>query len=56
MFVPKHLSVYRSLLRLFPREFREIRGREMERLFLDMSAEWVEEKGRLGPRFWTSLV
>ena len=56
MSVPKHLSVYRSLLNLFPRDFREIRGREMERLFLDMSAEWVEENRRLGPRFWTSLV
>ena len=56
MSVPKHLSVYRSLLNLFPRDFQEIRGREMERLFLDMSAEWVEENGRLGPRFWTPLV
>ncbi len=55
MSVPKHLRVYRSLLRLFPRDFREVRGGEMERLFLDMSAQWVEERGGLGARFWASL-
>jgi hypothetical protein len=51
MDMPKHLSVYRSLLSLFPREFRKIRGPEMERLFLDMSAEWKEALGE-----WLSLV
>ena len=53
---PAHLRAYRSLLRLFPREFREERGWEMERLFVDMCAEWEEERGKLGLRFWASLV
>ena len=55
MSVPQHLRVYRWLLRLFPRDFREVRGDEMERLFLDMSLQWVEERGGLGARFWASL-
>lgn len=50
------LRRYRRLLRLFPREFRERRGSEMEALFREMSAQWVGEHGRLGPRFWMSLV
>jgi putative ABC transport system permease protein len=47
---------YRALLYLFPRDFRELRGADMERLFRDMSAEWEEERGRLGPGFWLSIT
>ena len=54
--VPARLRAYRSLLSLFPRDFREERGWEMERLFVDMCAEWEEERGRLGLRFWASLL
>ncbi len=56
MSVPRRLRAYRVLLHLFPREFRESRGGEMERLFRDMCAEWEEVRGRLGLRFWVSLA
>jgi putative ABC transport system permease protein len=56
MSTPRRVRAYRSLLRLFPRDFREMRGGELERLFSDMCAEWEEERGRLGLRFWVSLV
>lgn len=56
MSVPRRLRAYRVLLHLFPREFREPRGGEMERLFRDMCAEWEEVRGRLGLRFWVSLA
>jgi len=56
MSVPRRLRTYRVLLRLFPRDFRETRGRELERLFLDMCAEWEEERGKLGLPFWGSLA
>lgn len=49
------LRRYRRLLRLFPEEFRKRRGQEMETLFHDMSEQWVEERGRMGARFWMSL-
>jgi predicted permease len=44
--------VYRALLLLFPRPFREERGRELERVFDDMCAEWETREGGLGPAFW----
>ncbi|MEM7416000.1 MAG: ABC transporter permease [Gemmatimonadota bacterium] len=50
------LRRYRLLLRLFPAEFRERHGSEMEALFREMSAQRVEEYGRLGLRFWMSLL
>ncbi len=53
---PRPLRLYRFLLRLFPRDFREHRGQEMERLFLDMSGQWERERRRLGPRFWWALM
>ena len=56
MQAPGRLRTYRALLRLFPRDFRELRGAELERLFLEMCAEWEEEGRRLGFRFWSSLV
>ena len=54
--VTPRLRAYRALLRLFPGEFRRERGGEMERLFLEMTAEWEEERGRPGLRFWIPLM
>lgn len=48
--------LYRTLLRLFPRRFVELRGEEMEQLFSDMRKEWIEERGRLGPGFWIAVL
>jgi predicted permease len=50
------VRVFRALLRLFPGEIRRERGEEMERLVADMRAEWEEEGGRSGTRFWVTLV
>ena len=47
---------YRALLRLFPPSFRRSRGDAMERLFVEMRAAWVEEYGKPGLRFWTSVA
>lgn len=47
---------YRALLALFPRRFRREHGRDMERLFEDMRADWIRERGRAGARFWASLA
>jgi predicted permease len=41
---------------MFPREFRERHGRELERVFEDMCVEWEEERGSLGLRFWLSVM
>ena len=46
---------YRALLRLLPGRFREVHGRELERLFRDMRAEWEDVHGGTGPRFWMSI-
>ncbi len=51
----KPLALYRLLLRLFPKRYRRERGQEMERLFLDMSAERVGRRESLGPGFWLRL-
>ncbi|MCH7565581.1 MAG: hypothetical protein IH968_17350 [Gemmatimonadetes bacterium] len=56
MRLSRRQRTYRALLRLFPADFVEVRGWELERLFLDMCAEWEEERGRLGLVFWSSLV
>ena len=56
MKVPGRQLSYRRLLRLFPRDFRERRGVELERLFSEMCTEWEEEGRVLGLRFWSSLV
>ena len=47
---------YRALLRLFPPGFRRARGEEMERLFAEVRAAWMDERGRPGLRFWTSVA
>ena len=56
MRLSRRQRTYRALLRLFPADFVEVRGWELERLFLDMCEEWEEERGRLGLVFWLSLV
>ncbi len=51
------LRIYRLLLHLFPRPFRERRGARMERLFLDMREERRREGRRAGgPGLWIPLV
>jgi predicted permease len=50
------LRAYRTLLRIFPRDFRGANGQELSALFLDMCAEWDEAGKKLGIRFWASLV
>ena len=50
------LRVYRFLLLLFPPSFREDRGGDLERLFLDMRAERRRWNRGLGPTFWVPLV
>ncbi len=52
----RHLRACRTLLWLFPREFREARGPELTTLFSDMCAERDEAGKGLGIRFWASLI
>lgn len=56
MDVSRHLRLYRLLLRLFPRSFREKRAGDMELLFVDMCRERRAEGRPLGPGFWLPLV
>ena len=48
--------VFRLLIRLFPADFVAGRGREMERLFVEMRRDWIEERGAVGFTFWVALV
>jgi predicted permease len=50
------MRAYELLLWLFPPGFRDDHAEELKRLFRDLRAEWVEERGGTGPRFWLWLV
>lgn len=50
------LRRYRSLLRLLPPAFRRAHGAELERVYLDMRAEWETERGEPGAAFWLALT
>ncbi len=50
------LRLYRLLLRLFPKRFRESRGREMESLFLEMKGERRDTRTGLIAGFWLHLI
>ncbi len=50
------LRRYRSLLRLLPPAFRRAHGQALERMYLDMRAEWEEERGEPGAAFWFALT
>ncbi len=50
------LRAYRVLLRLLPPGVREDRSEPMERLFREMCAEWDEERGGTGIRFWLAAL
>ena len=50
-----HRRLYRALLRIFPRAFRERNEREMERLFGETLTEWREERGAPRVRFWVAV-
>lgn len=53
---PWRLRVYRALLRLFPRRFRQQRSGAMERLFLDMYAQRTANGSTPGALFWIHIT
>ena len=50
------MRVYRFLLRLFPRDYREEHGTALEGLFADTLRDWRDEHGRTGARFWAGTA
>jgi hypothetical protein len=50
------IRVYGLLLRLYPRGYREAFGAQMLRTFVDWYADAGGAEGRVGVRFWFSLV
>ena len=49
-------AFYRALLRVLPPGVREQRGAGMERVFLEMRAGWIEERGGAGFAFWVATI
>jgi hypothetical protein len=45
-------ALYKKLLKLYPRSFREELGKPMEQTFNDLYREWQEERGLPGFVFW----
>lgn len=50
------LRWYRILLRLLPPAFRKANGEALEQAYLDMRADWEEERGEPGASFWFALT
>ncbi len=50
------LRRYRGLLRILPPAFRRAHGEALERTYLDMRADWEEERGEPGASFWLALT
>jgi predicted permease len=48
--------LYRSLIRIFPRDFRQRHQAQLEQLFSDLCDERTNQAESLGPRFWVPLV
>ncbi|MFC1661427.1 hypothetical protein ACFL3S_08270, partial [Gemmatimonadota bacterium] len=48
--------MFRALLRLFPTQYREDHGPELESVFEDMRAEWERERRGTDAQFWAALA
>lgn len=50
------LRRYRTLLRLLPPRFRQENDEELERMYLELRADWEVERGEPGTTFWLALT